>query len=199
MGLIFMITLPATLGLILLARPVLGFLFQWGLFDSRDVDAAVPVLVASVLGMPFFAWSTLLTRSWYARQEMRTPVRLAALNLFLNLLLGLCLMQFWGATGLALANTFSAFIHCLALQYFLPGKGLLRVRLRTVASLCAGLLALGAIALAGNAAVELLPLAGKLRDLVTIAAVIPLAAGGYFAVLWLAGHPGLAKRAARAA
>ncbi|MGC9451068.1 MAG: murein biosynthesis integral membrane protein MurJ [Oceanipulchritudo sp.] len=189
LGMILMITLPAMLGLVLLAGPILGFLFEWGLFESRDVKAAAPVLMVSAVGLPFFAWSTLLTRAWYARQQMRTPVRLAGVNLVLNFLLGITLMQYLGAVGLAMANALSSMVHCLALQYFLPGRALRGMNWRTPASL---LLALGALSLAILASLSLaahLPLSGKLRDLMVVLAGIPVAAGVYFGVLFVLRFP----------
>ena len=189
LGLILMITLPATLGLVVLAGPILGFLFQWGLFDSRDVAAAAPVLMASALGLPFFAWSTLLTRAWYARQEMRTPVRLAALNLLLNFILGIILMQFLGAVGLALSNALSSLVHCLALQYFLPGSALKKPGFRGGIALFAGLAGLATVALMVKSVAGLLPLTAKLGDLFTVAVGIPLATLAYFAILRILRHP----------
>jgi putative peptidoglycan lipid II flippase len=192
LSLIFMITLPAALGLILLAGPILAFLFQWGLFAARDVREAAPVLMVAATGLPFFAWSTLLTRAWYARQEMRIPVVLAGINLVLNLVFGLILMRVWGAAGLALANTLAAMIHCLALQALLPGKSLVRGSLRTPFSLLTGLAVLAAVVLGGQEAIVLLPgLPGKIRDLLAVVVIIPLAGGAYFAVLRAGGHPAL--------
>lgn len=189
LSLIFMITLPAMLGLIILAEPILGFLFQWGLFEARDVRAAVPVLIAASLGLPFFAWSTLLTRAWYARQEMRVPVILAAVNLFLNLILGLVLMQVYGAVGLALANALSSLIHCLALQALMPGKSLSRGHIRTPLVLSASLAALAAVASGGAFLVEQSHWSAKLQDLMVVGVVIPVAAGAYLASLWILRHP----------
>jgi putative peptidoglycan lipid II flippase len=191
LGLIFMITLPATFGLALMGEAVLGFLFQWGLFESRDVVAAYPVLVASAMGLPFFAWSSFLIRAWYARQEMKTPVRLAFLNLILNLVLGLILMQFLGAVGLALANTISSIVHCLLLQAFLPGRPRLSFPVRSVLSLSAGLAVLALICFYGQFIVGSLDLATKIRDLLAIVILIPLAAGAYFTILWIFRHPQL--------
>jgi putative peptidoglycan lipid II flippase len=189
LSIIFMITLPAMLGLILLAEPILGFLFQWGLFEARDVRAAVPVLVAASLGLPFFAWSTLLTRAWYARQEMRIPVILAAVNLFLNLILGLLLMRVYGAVGLALANALSSLVHCLALQALMPGKGLARGQIRTPFVLVASLAVMGAVASGGVFILEMTQLNAKIQDLLVVVVLIPLAAGTYLASLWLMRHP----------
>lgn len=189
LSLILMITLPAALGLILLAGPILGFLFEWGLFAEKDVRAAVPVLMVAATGLPFFAWSTLLTRAWYARQEMRVPVYLAGGNLVLNLVLGLILMRVFGAAGLALANTLSAGVHCLALQAFLPGKSLRAGGLRTPVSLFAALAVMGAGAVAGLNGLTRFGLEGKLYDLVSVAVLIPLLAGSYAAVLWMLRFP----------
>ncbi|MFO7726645.1 MAG: lipid II flippase MurJ, partial [Oceanipulchritudo sp.] len=181
--------LPAALGLILLAGPVLGFLFEWGLFAEKDVREAVPVLMVAATGLPFFAWSTLLTRAWYARQEMRIPVYLAGGNLLLNLILGLILMRVLGAPGLALANTLSAAVHCLTLQLFLPGKSLLGGGLRTPLALLAGLAVMGAGAVAGLEGLTLLGLEGKVHDLVSVSVLIPLLAVIYAAVLWMLRCP----------
>jgi putative peptidoglycan lipid II flippase len=189
LSLIFMITLPAMLGLILLAEPILGFLFQWGLFEANDVRAAVPVLIAASLGLPFFAWSTLLTRAWYARQEMRIPVILAGVNLLLNLTLGLILMQVYGAVGLALANSASSLVHCLALQFLMPDRVLRGGHLRTPFVLAASLGVLTAAALGGLYGVRQLGVAAKLQDFIVVAGIIPLAAGAYLASLWLFRHP----------
>lgn len=197
LSLIFMITLPAALGLILLAEPILGFLFQWGLFESGDVRAASPVLMAAACGLPFFAWSTLLTRAWYARQEMRTPVIFAAINLLLNLFLGLLLMRFYGAVGLAMANTLSALVHCLALQAFLPGRPIKWQGLQTPVILAMALIALGAVAFLGQSLVRETGLPGKLQDSLIVFALIPLAAGAYFIVLWFLRHPALKTVARR--
>lgn len=197
LGLIFMITLPATMGLSILGDSVLGFLFQWGLFESRDVAAAYPVLVASAIGLPFFAWSSFLTRAWYARQQMKTPVRLAALNLLLNLVLGLVLMQFLGAVGLALANTLSSIVHCVLLQALLPERPHLRISSRSLISVAAGLAVLAAVCLVGQSLLSSLDFSVKIRDLFAIVILIPSAAAAYFGALWILKHPQLRHFAGR--
>lgn len=185
LGLIWMITLPAALGLVLMAEPILGLLFQWGLFGAGEVAAARPVLQVAALGLPLYAWSTLLTRAWYARQQLRLPVILAGLNLLLNLGLGLVLMQAYGVVGLALANPLSALVHCLLLQAFLPAVRFPGLKWRGTGVLLLGLIALAAVSVAGPALVSRLELPGKAADLVAIAVVIPGAAGAYFLTLWL--------------
>jgi len=186
LSLIFTITLPAAIGLALLSEQILGFLFQWGLFASRDVQAASPVLIASAMGLPFFAWSTLLTRAWYSRQTMVVPVRLAMVNLLLNLILGLIFMRIWGAMGLALSNTCSGAIHCLALQVFLPGKAIRKFDVPAMAKMLAALAGLSAVIVFFSQLVAGFALPIKLEYLISVVLTIPLGTGAYFVILyWL--------------
>jgi len=189
LGLIFLITLPACLGLVLLAHPILSFLFEWGLFESKDVAAAQPVLMASALGLPFFAWSSLVTRAWYARQELTVPVRMAAINLVLNLLLGYLLMRPFGAVGLATANTLSAAVHCLVLQALLPGRALQPARPRNLILVVAALTLMGALAVYGSGILSGLVGEAKLGNLLVILLLIPSCAGLYLSVLLIGKHP----------
>ncbi|NBD37641.1 MAG: murein biosynthesis integral membrane protein MurJ [Verrucomicrobia bacterium] len=197
LGLILLITLPAAVGLALLGESILSVLFEWGLFGGEDVKAAYPVLVAAAAGLPFFAWSTLLTRSYYARQRMRIPVILAAVNLFLNLLLGLLLMQWIGATGLALANTLAAAVHCTALQVLggrmvhLAGMEILRRSLRESLRVGVALGMLGIVCGLGRLAPFHMALEEKTAHVVVTLLVLPLAAAVYFLALHLQGLPAL--------
>lgn len=190
LGMILAITLPAMVGLQLMAGPILGLLFEWGYFGSGDVGSAVPVLTAAALGLPFFAWSTLLTRGFYARQNMRVPVRLAGLNLVLNLILGLIFMQFWGAVGLALANSVAGMLHCLALRLAFPlaeggnGSG----RFRDAGSMIGALILMGAVVAGARQGLEGVWAAGKLRDLAAVGLVIPCGVLVYAIGLWFGGH-----------
>lgn len=184
LGLIFMFMLPATVGLVLLARPVLSVLFEYGLFAASDVLAATPVLQVAVLGLPFFAWSTLLTRAYYARQQMRTPVKLAGVNLVLNLIFGLLFMRIWGVVGLAFANTLSALVHCVLLQLLMPGRTALGMRPEAIVKMSAALLLMGVAAQGVIYMIHRLPLSGRWPDLILVATVVPLAVVVYFGALY---------------
>ena len=202
LGFILMITLPASAGLIVLAKPILGSLFEWGLFGANDVEAAAPVLAAAALGLPFFALSNLLTRAWYARQSVKVPVRMSAVNLILNIVFSLILMRFWGAVGLALANALSSLTHCLVLQWLLPLSGEGRPRVawrRTILEWLAGLVVLVLVTGLVRIAAGLWLPDGKLADLASLGLGIPVAAGAYFLTLWLAGHQPLRELAIRRA
>ena len=89
------ISLPAGIGLFVLGEPIIELLFFWGAFEQADVLATVPLLAIYGLGLPFYSAATFATRGLHASKDMRTPVRVAAYCLLINLFFGLLLMQFW--------------------------------------------------------------------------------------------------------
>jgi len=112
------ITLPAALGLAVLASPILVTLFQYEAFDMRDVDMASLSLSAYAAGLPAFIAVKVLAPGFYARQDTRTPVRIAVVAMVSNMVLNLAFVAsllaigFRGPhTGLALASSAAAYIN----------------------------------------------------------------------------------------
>lgn len=123
--LIWAITAPAAVGLYLLREPILLLLFGWGSFSQDDLSETAPVLSVFALGLPFYAFAALYTRGFHALKDMRTPVRLAFVNLSLNIILGLGVALSAGTTlQLAWVSVIVAFIHCFVLIYFFKRKHL---------------------------------------------------------------------------
>ena len=114
---IFLIALPAALALILLAKPILLTLFQYGKTTLADVDMSSLSVQAYALGLLAFMLIKVLAPGFYARQDMKTPVRIGVIamisNMGLNLLFVAPLYFWWGIghVGLALATSVSAFIN----------------------------------------------------------------------------------------
>src|SRR5581483_4756304 len=94
-----LISVPATLGLILLATPIIATLFQHGRFGAHDVDMTALSLTALGSGLPAFALVKVLAPAFYARQDTRTPVRagVAAMvtNMGMNVLFVGILFALW--------------------------------------------------------------------------------------------------------
>jgi putative peptidoglycan lipid II flippase len=111
-----MVTIPATIGLMLLGRPILTLLFSWGNYGSADLAKTLPVLWASTPGIPFFALVGLSTRIFHAGQDMRSPLSIAAIGIGANLLLTVLLVGPLGAVGIASANVLSSALQCILLQ-----------------------------------------------------------------------------------
>ena len=116
------ITVPAGIGLFVLGEPIVELLFLWGAFEQADVLATVPLLAIYGLGLPFYSAATFVTRGLHASKDMRTPVRVAAYCMLINLFFGLLLMQFWAAAGLAAANVLAALAQSWLLWRTLSSK-----------------------------------------------------------------------------
>lgn len=119
---IFAITVPAMVGLIVLHQPILRFLFEWGNFDRDDVSLASPIVVIFAVALPFYSLSTFATRGFHSVKDMRTPYKLAVFIFVLNVALSLSLMFPFGTLGLASANVISAMVNGVLLQWLLEKK-----------------------------------------------------------------------------
>jgi len=114
--------IPATAGLIVLREPVIRLLFERGAFDPIASSMTATALLYYSLGSFACAGNVLLTRTYFAMQDIRTPVRLSALVIGLNLVLNLILIRWLGHGGLALASSIAAIAHFLMLAYLLQKK-----------------------------------------------------------------------------
>jgi putative peptidoglycan lipid II flippase len=106
------VMLPSTVGLMVLAFPIVGGLFERGAFDHRSTVMTAQALICYALGLVAYAVAKVLTGAFYALRDTRTPVRLAVEAVAVNLLLSLALMWPLQVNGLALAaaaaNTLNA-------------------------------------------------------------------------------------------
>jgi putative peptidoglycan lipid II flippase len=98
-----LIAVPAMIGLVILAKPMVATLFQHGRFTAHDVDMAGLSLAALSLGLPAFALVKVVAPAFYARQDTRTPVRagVAAMvaNMVMNVLFVAALFALWRQPG----------------------------------------------------------------------------------------------------
>ncbi|VAW47406.1 Proposed peptidoglycan lipid II flippase MurJ, partial [hydrothermal vent metagenome] len=79
--LVLIIGLPATLGLLLLAEPLITTLFYYGAFTARDVSMSGMSLMAYSFGLLGFILVKILAPAFYARKDMKTPVKVAIIAL----------------------------------------------------------------------------------------------------------------------
>ena len=116
------IALPASIGLFLLAQPILATLFQYGAFEAEDSVMSAYALMAYSLGLPAFILIKILANGFYARQDTRTPVRIGIQSMVLNMVLNVIFV--WSLlqtnlvaahVGLALATAASAYFNAFQL------------------------------------------------------------------------------------
>jgi putative peptidoglycan lipid II flippase len=99
--LVWVIAIPASLGLALLAKPLLATLFYRGQFGARDVAMAAASLVAYAPGLIGFIVVKVLSPGYFARQDTRTPVRAGAQALLLSMILNIVFVVVLVETGWA--------------------------------------------------------------------------------------------------
>lgn len=108
---VFLIAIPAMLGLITLAKPMLVTLFHSGAFSENDVIMTARSLVAYSLGLLGFVLIKVLASGFYSRQDTRTPVKIAIIAMTANMLLNFSLIWSLQHAGLALATSLAALLN----------------------------------------------------------------------------------------
>ncbi|MFH1037896.1 MAG: murein biosynthesis integral membrane protein MurJ [PVC group bacterium] len=150
---VLLIMVPATVGLIVLRRPVIQLLFQRKAFGADSTEATAWVLLFYSLGLPAFAGLKIVTQGFYSCQDTRTPVKVGFSAMLLNLALNLAVVFTpWLRVnlregGLALSTSLAAFVNAGVL-YYLFRKRLGRIRGKEMLSflirLCCASLLMGA-------------------------------------------------------
>lgn len=116
---VMLIGLPAALGLALLAGPLLTTLFQSGKFTEHDVLMSQPCLVAYALGIMGFMGVKIFASAYYAKQDIKTPVKIAMLTVVANLVFSSAFILPFAQMGLALATSLAALLNASLLAWIL--------------------------------------------------------------------------------
>ncbi len=145
-GVVFL-SLPASLGLILLRVPLVTLLFQRGEFDSNSTELVAWALLWYSTGLVGHSLVEIVSRAFYALKDTRTPVTVGAAAMALNVVLSIGLSRHflrigWPAHGgLALANSIATGLEAIALLWLvsrrLEGIEIVRIRPGIAASLLA--------------------------------------------------------------
>ncbi|MBI2723940.1 MAG: murein biosynthesis integral membrane protein MurJ [Chloroflexi bacterium] len=99
--LILFLTIPASIALMVLAKPITAFLLRSGSFDAASTDLVVSALVFYSIALFAHAGIEILSRGYYALSDTRTPVAFAVISMLINLVLSLILVWPFGIRGLA--------------------------------------------------------------------------------------------------
>lgn len=121
---IYFITVPASAGLIVLATPIVRFLYQTGKFTAADTTATAIALVFYSLGL--FSQSAVqhLTRVYYSLQDTATPVRIGLLTVAANIGMSAWFVKVahLGHGGVALAFAITSLLDMVFLVLLLRPK-----------------------------------------------------------------------------
>lgn len=195
--LVMLIALPACIGLLILAGPILATLFQHGDFSANDAYMASLSLMAYVLGLPAFIMIKVLAPGYYSRQDTKTPVKIAITamisNMALNILfvVPMVLLQYQAPhVGLALATSSSGYVNAVLLYrglrragVYQPLPGWRQMMIKTLFAL----ITMSVLVFYLTPGLEIWTWLTVLERVLFLGGIIGLAAAVYLAMLWISG------------
>lgn len=145
------VMVPAAIGLLVLSRPIIQMLFEWGQFDASSTDLTTLALQCYAPGLLVFSLSKVFVPAFYAHQDTRTPVKIGIacvlLNLILNVVFLITLPVNIKHAGLAastvIAEAFNGFVLAWFVHHRLGSPGWIHM----ISSAAKALLASGVMAL----------------------------------------------------
>jgi putative peptidoglycan lipid II flippase len=181
---------PAAVALAVLAIPLVTTLFQYGAFSAADAYATRDAVIAYSVGLVALILVKVLAPAFYARQDIRTPVRIAVITLVATQLMNAALILPLRHAGLALATSLGACLNAGMLLILLRRRGIYAPANGWLAfgwKLAAALIAMtAALWLAAGASAGWIAASAEHR-VVRLTGIIVGGALVYFATLWLLG------------
>jgi len=113
--LVLLIGIPSSVGLLMLAEPMLSTLFQYEEFTANDVQLAGQSLMAYSIGLLGFILVKVLVPGYSSRKDMKTPVRFGIYAMIANMGMNIALVFPLAHAGLALATSLGAFFNATLL------------------------------------------------------------------------------------
>lgn len=185
--LVMVFCLPSAAALTVIAQPIIAVLFERGAFDAATTDASAAALVAFAVGLPAYVLIKVFAPGFFARQDTRTPVRIAVVGLLTNIVLNLIFIWHLAHVGIALATALAAWINGGLLCWVLMRRGHFRADERLKRRLPRILLATGAMTAALWAIAWAID-AGARQDGSSDALALLACVAGGAAVYGVAGH-----------
>lgn len=119
---LFSVMLPATSLIIILGNDFVRILFQRGVFDQHATWMTYQALLFYSLGLVFFSLNQTITPLFYANKDTKTPVKIAAIMVAVNIVLNFILMQFMQHRGLALSTSITGMLNYFTLLGIIKRK-----------------------------------------------------------------------------
>ncbi|NSW53179.1 MAG: murein biosynthesis integral membrane protein MurJ [Anaerolineae bacterium] len=125
---VLLLAIPATVGMILLRRPVIAMFYQYGAATAQSTELIAWALLWYTVGLVSHSVYEILARAFYALHDTRTPVAVGVVAMTLNVIFSLgfaSLFERWGWMphgGLALANSLATTIEMVALTWFMARR-----------------------------------------------------------------------------
>jgi putative peptidoglycan lipid II flippase len=129
------LSIPATLGLLLLAKPIIHLIYERGAFVAEDTSKTAYALAAFSLGLPAFVIAKILTPIFYANGDTKTPMRITVYSLLFNSFLNIALMIPFDHVGIAIGSSISAWYNVFLLGKYAKSHGNFKIQIKTKKSI----------------------------------------------------------------
>jgi len=116
------ITVPSAVGLIVLKDSLIRLIYEHGIFSRVATNMTASALLYYSIGLFAYACVRLITMSFYALKDTKTPVKIGVYIVFINIALDLILIRYLAHSGLALATSVAAILNMIILLKVLQDK-----------------------------------------------------------------------------
>jgi len=116
------ITVPCAVGLIVLKDSLIRLIYEHGIFSRAATTMTSSALLYYSIGLFAYACVRLITMSFYALKDTKTPVKIGIYIVFINITLDLILIRYLAHSGLALATSVAAILNLIILLKVLQDK-----------------------------------------------------------------------------
>jgi putative peptidoglycan lipid II flippase len=119
LSLMLMLNVPATVGLVVLATPIVRVIFERSAFTPADTAATAAAVQFYAIGLVGYSIVRIASPVFYALGQNRTPVMVSVATVLVNALLNVALVRMMGFRGLALGTSIAALFNAALLMFFL--------------------------------------------------------------------------------
>jgi putative peptidoglycan lipid II flippase len=186
LGTVFLLTVPSSVGLVVLGQSIIGAIYQHGKFELYDTQQTALALSFYAMGLAAYSALKVVTPAFYALRDSRTPMVISLCSILINYLVASNMIHLGGLrhAGLALSTSLVALFNFLALFWILRkringiyGRNLLSSLLKTIAASAA----MGALVFLSSRSIAAWLGIGRWGRLADLAVSLPLGLVVYYA------------------
>ena len=131
-----LLSIPASLGLVIASEEIINGLFGYGSFTQNDVEITSDALMFFGFGIVAFALVKILSNFFFARDDTKTPFYISSLIVFLNVIISLSFFNQIGFLIIPIATSISTWIGVLTFLYFLKQRNFLILQKKLLNNFC---------------------------------------------------------------
>jgi putative peptidoglycan lipid II flippase len=118
----FLLSIPSTVGLIVLGRPIIALIYEGGKFNDNDTTHTASALACYAIGLAGYSAIKILAPAFYALKDARTPMMISLLSIAINFVMNWSLVDVLQERGLALSTSAVALLNFALLYFFMQKR-----------------------------------------------------------------------------